>query len=50
MLTLVDMRFGYTLAALSVAEQTDSDGDVLAREDALVVLVREVPYLCEHRG
>ena len=46
--TLVDMSLRDTLPPLSVTEKTDGNGNVLARERALLVFVCEVPYFCKH--
>lgn len=48
MLTLVNVGLGDTLPPLSVTEQTNGDGNVLACERAFLVFVREVPYFSKH--
>ena len=50
LLTLGYKSFRDLLAALRVAEEADGDTDALAGEDAIVVLVGEVPDLREDCG
>lgn len=46
----MDEGLGNALASLRMSQEANSHGDILSGEDALVVVVGDIPDLCEDRS
>lgn len=47
-LTLENVRLVDALSSLCVSKQANGDSNIFTRKDALVFIVRQIPYLCKH--